>query len=214
MADLWIYDTIGAGFFSEGVTAKQVRDDLAKIKSSERVTVHINSPGGDVFEAIAISSLLSAHRGGVDVQIDGVAASAASFIATLGETVTMAEGSMLMIHDPWTVAVGNRNDMMRAAELLDKVTVSIQDSYARKSGKDADEVRAAMLAETWYTVDEAIEFGLADAKAASPAKAWAVPAVFGYKHCPKVDSAAPEPVDLSAASIAAMRRRLDLARAS
>ena len=165
--ELWIYDTIGEGFFSAGVTAKAVRDDLAKMDTKQRLTVRINSPGGDVFEAVAINALLSEWKGGVDVQVDGLAASAASYIATVGDKVTMAEGSMLMIHDPWTVAVGNAEEMQRAADTLDKIADNLVGAYSRKSGLASAEVRDIMRAETWLTADEAVAKGLRRRSAAT-----------------------------------------------
>lgn len=214
--EIWIYDVIGEGFFSEGVTAKRIRDDLAKVPKDERVVVRINSPGGDVFEATAIRALLSEHKGGVDVKVDGVAASAASYIAMIGETVEIAEGAMMMIHRAWTVAIGNEDDMMAAAKLLQQATEGSVTSYIQKTGRTRDEIMAAMIAESWYTADEAVEFGLADSKIEVQAKAFAIPTQFGYKNAPQGKlggSAAPTGGERSVASIAAMRRRIDLAKA-
>lgn len=210
--ELWIYDTIGEGFFSAGVTAKAVRDDLAKMDTKQRLTVRINSPGGDVFEAVAINALLSEWKGGVDVQVDGLAASAASYIATVGDKVTMAEGSMLMIHDPWTVAFGNAEEMQRAADTLDKIAENLVGAYSRKSGLASAEVRDIMRAETWLTADEAVAKGFASAIGGDKAKACAVSPMFGYKRMPTT-LAGEEPqaqVDKrTPASVAATRRRLD-----
>lgn len=211
-SELWIYDVIGEGWLTEGVTAKRVRDDLAKMAATDRVTVRINSPGGDAFEAVAIMTLLSQHKGGVDVQVDGVAASAASFIATAGDRVTIAEGAMIMIHNAWTVAAGSAAEMLRAADLLGKMDGTLAAAYAAKSGKSEADIRDAMAAETWLTADEAIDFGLADAKVSVAAKAFAIPKEFGYQHAPEHQ---PHHVaGLAPASIAAKGRRLDLLRAA
>ena len=184
MAELWIYDIIGEGVFFDGVTAKGIRDQLADVDAEEEVIVRINSPGGDVFEAQAIRTMLSQRKAPVNVQVDGVAASAASWIATVGDRVSMAEGSMLMIHSPWTVAVGNRAELLAAADLLDKVGGQIANSYAGKSGKEMKDVMAAMDAETWYTADEAKAFGLVDEVLDVKAKAFAIPSELGYKNVP------------------------------
>lgn len=206
--ELWIYDVIGEGFFSEGVTAKRIRDELQSAPSVERLLVRINSPGGDFFEAAAIVTLLSQWQGGVDVQIDGIAASAGSYIATAGENVAIADGAMVMIHNAWTVALGNANELTKTADTLGKIDGTLAAAYARKSGKDAAEIMAAMEAETWYTSDEAIAFGLADSKAELAALAYAIPQEFGYRNGPK-----PASIERPAANIAALKRKFDLTKA-
>lgn len=216
--EIWIYDVIGEGFWTEGVTAKYVRDELAKFKPEDRITARINSPGGDAFEGVAILTMLQQHKGGVDVQIDGVAASAASLIATVGENVTIADGAMLMIHRAWTCACGNEEDLQRAVQLLSKLDGKLADAYVTKCGRDRAEVVEKLNAETWFTSDEAIEFGLCDGKVEIPAKAFAIPKEFAYKHAPanriQQHDPLPQPKDnRTPASIAAMKRRIDLARA-
>jgi ATP-dependent protease ClpP protease subunit len=207
--ELYIYDIIGAGFFEEGVTAKSVRDELAKMDKKQPIEARINSPGGDVFEAVAIRAQLEQWPAGVNVQIDGLAASAASYIATVGGTVSMAEGSMFMVHDPWTVAIGNAAEMAKAAATLDKIADSLVGAYARKSGKTDAEVRETMKAETWMTADEAIAYGLANGKSEERAAAFAIPKAFGFKHPPKPAEAAKQ---RPANKLAAKQRQLDLAR--
>jgi ATP-dependent Clp protease, protease subunit len=209
--ELWIYDIIGEGFFESGVTGKSVRDELAKMDKNEAVNVRINSPGGDVFEAVAIRAQLEQWPAGVNVQVDGLAASAASYIATVGDNVTMAEGSMFMVHDPWTVAMGNAAEMQKAAATLDKIADSLAGAYARKSGKTDAEVRETMRAETWMTVDEAMAYGLADAKSEERAAAFAIPKAFGFKHPPKP---AETPKQRATNQLAARQRQLDLTRAA
>lgn len=206
---LYIYDIIGAGFFEEGVTAKSVRDELAKMDKSERLTVRINSPGGNVFDGVAIRAQLEQWGAGVDVKVDGIAASAASYIATAGDTVSMAEGAMLMVHDPWTFAIGNAAEMQKAAATLDKIAESMVGAYSKKSGKSNEEVRQTMKDETWLSADEAIAYGLADEKNDEKAAAFAIPQAFGFKHPPK---AAEPPKQRSVNRLAAMQRQLDLAR--
>lgn len=206
--ELYIYDVIGEGFFESGVTAKGVRDELAKLSKKDPITVRINSPGGSVFEAVAIRAQLEQWPGGVNVVVDGLAASAASYIATVGDSVSMVEGSMLMIHDPWTLAVGNAAEMQKAAETLDKIAESLVGAYSKKSGKDAATVRQTMKDETWLTVDDAISYGLADSKEEGvSAMACEIPKVFGFKHPPSQ----PEPPKQRPKNeLAALRRRLEL----
>ena len=208
---LYIYDVIGAGFFEEGVTAKSVRDELAKMNKAERLTVRINSPGGNVFDGVAIRAQLEQWSAGVDVIVDGIAASAASYIATAGDNVSMAEGSMLMVHDPWTFAVGNAAEMQRAAETLDKIAESMVGAYAKKSGKSHEQVRETMRAETWLSADDAIAYGLANDKSSDKAAAFVIPAAFGFKHPPQP---AEQPKQRSVNKMAAYQRQLDLAKLS
>lgn len=209
MAELWIYDVIGEDFFGEGVTPKAVRDQLQKMDKTEPLLVRINSPGGSVFDGVAIKTLLDEWPAQVNVQVDGIAASAASYIAMAGDTVTMANGSMMMVHMPWSVVVGNASDMRKEAELLDKVGDQLAMAYATKSGQSMDVVKAALEAETWYTADEAVQHGLADAVLSSPAKAFNVPQEFGYKHAPKVVvEAAATPSERIARKRKSMQRQL------
>ena len=204
---LYIYDIIGAGFFEEGVTAKSVRDELSKMDKTQRLTVRINSPGGSVFDGVAIRAQLEQWAAGVDVKVDGIAASAASYIATAGDSVAMAEGSMLMVHDPWTFAIGNAAEMQKAAATLDKIADSMVGAYAKKSGKSNEEVRQTMKDETWLSADEAIAYGLADEKSDEKAAAFAIPAAFGFKN-PPAEPEQPKPRHKN--ELAAMRRRLEL----
>jgi ATP-dependent protease ClpP protease subunit len=155
-AELWLYDEIGPW----GTTASDVATALSQVPT-DRVTVRVNSPGGSVFDGIAIYNLLRSHAGGVDVVVDGLAASAASFIAQAGETVTMAPHSRMMIHDAIGFAYGNAREMLDLAALLDDLSANIADIYAESSGGDAAAFRELMLAETWLDPAQAVELGLA-----------------------------------------------------
>lgn len=209
-AEIHIYDVIGEDWYGDGCTAKKVRDQLKGIDSAERLLVRINSPGGYVFEAATIMQLLAEHKGGVDVRIDGMAASAASYIAMVGEKIEITAGGMMMIHDPWSIVIGDARDMRAEAELLDKIAVQIVNAYARRSGQSEETIRQAMLAESWYTADEAIAFGLATDKLETVgAKDCTVPKEFGYKNMPRPRSAK---LPIPANRAAAMGRKLQLAR--
>lgn len=155
--ELYIYDEIS----SYGVTAADFVAALNAVNAS-RITLRINSPGGDVFDGLAILNALRAHPANVDVIVDGIAASAASFIAMAGNTVLMSQQSMMMIHDGSGFVIGNAKDMREMADLLDKTSDNIAAVYAKRTGKSKEEWRDAMLAETWYSDEEAVRAGLAD----------------------------------------------------
>jgi ATP-dependent Clp endopeptidase proteolytic subunit ClpP len=155
--DIAIYDEIG--FW--GVTASDFVNELKSV-DAKNIQLSINSPGGDVFDGLAILNSLRQHPASVNVVIDGVAASAASFIAMAGDTVKMAPQSMMMIHDASGLVVGNSQDMQEMAALLDKTSDNIASVYAQRAGGTQEDWRAAMKAETWYTDQEAVDAGLAD----------------------------------------------------
>lgn len=156
--ELWLYEEIG--FW--GVTAADVAASLTPL-AGERVTLRVNSPGGEVFDGIAIFNLLKNHPGGVDVVVDGLAASAASFIAMAGESITMQPHSRMMIHDALAFAYGNAAELTALAALLDDLSANIASIYAERSGGEADAFRELMRAETWLDPAAAVELGLADA---------------------------------------------------
>ena len=154
--ELYLYDEIGPW----GTTAADVATALRGV--TDRVTLRVNSPGGDVFDGLAIYNLLRGHPGGVDVVVDGLAASAASFIAMAGETVTMSAHTRMMIHDAIGFAYGNAATMRELADLLDDVSANIAGIYADRSGRPAAEFRDLMLAETWLSPSQAKDLGLVD----------------------------------------------------
>ncbi len=168
VAELMIYDVIGGDFFSEGVTAKDVR---AAVKSAKGKTINlrINSPGGSVIEGAAILTALDEFAGRIEVDVDGVAASAASVIMMAGDKIRVASNGLVMVHNPYAMAAGGSDDMRRMADLLDKVKDQILDSYMRKAKVPREQMAAYMQAETWFTGAEAVEAGLAD-EAAAPVK--------------------------------------------
>lgn len=160
-AEILIYEDIGEGWFG-GVSAQRVIDDL-KGASGSSVSVRINSPGGDAFEGVAIHNALKRHDGLVTVHVDALAASAASIIAMAGNEIRMGAGSMMMIHNPHTIAWGDAAEMRRAAELLDGVRDGLVAIYeSRFDSPDTQQIIDWLDAETWFTADEAIEAGLAD----------------------------------------------------
>jgi ATP-dependent Clp endopeptidase proteolytic subunit ClpP len=157
-AELLIYDEIGA----YGVSAKSFLADLGELDSKAPLNLRLNSPGGSVFDAVAIYNALQRHEGAVTVTIDGIAASAASYIAMAGDMVVMPENTFLMIHDPSGMVMGNAGDMRSMAEALDKIAGSLVRGYAAKSGRPDEGIAALMAAETWLDAADALELGLAD----------------------------------------------------
>jgi ATP-dependent Clp endopeptidase proteolytic subunit ClpP len=161
--EILLYDEIG--FW--GVTAKDFVLALAQAGDGP-ITLRINSPGGDVFDGLAIYNALRARTSPVNVVVDGLAASAASFIAMAGTTLTMAEQSMLMIHNAWGIVIGDRNDMLETAAVMEKIDGQLASIYATKSGKPAGDISTMMDAETWFTSSEAKAAGMCDAIVTPP----------------------------------------------
>lgn len=163
-AEVMIYDEIGW----YGVTAANFTSDLKAI-DAEAITVRLNSPGGDVYDGISILNSLRDHPATITVIVDGLAASAASFIAMAGEEIVMGRNSELMIHDAWGMAVGNAADLAKLSANLDRVSNNIASIYADRAGGTPADWREVMRAETWYSADEAVAAGLADRVQEKPA---------------------------------------------
>jgi ATP-dependent protease ClpP protease subunit len=170
-ADLYIYDEIMPQWMAEwvgGVSAEGLIAELNEITAGT-INVRINSPGGSVFEAIAIYNTLVSHQATINVFVDALAASAASVIAMAGDTVTMMVGSQLMIHDAMGIEMGNAKEMREFATFLDGQSDNIASIYAARAGGDAADYRQMMIAETWATAQEAVDLGLADKVYSKPA---------------------------------------------
>lgn len=168
-AEIFIYDEIGG---SAGVSADDFVKDLNEI-DSDQITLRINSPGGSVFDAIAIYNALIQHPANVHVRVDALAASAASIVAMAGDTVEMMVGSQLMIHDALGMEQGNAKQMREMGAFLDKQSDNIASIYAARVGDKSPEAlkewRNLMLAETWMFAQEAVDIGLADQVYMKPA---------------------------------------------
>lgn len=147
-------DTSAAGF----------RDALKQLGDVKNINLHINSPGGSVFEGIAIYNMLKQNPAHINVYVDGVAASIASVIAMSGDTIFMPSNAMMMIHNPWTMAVGNASELRKQADDLDQITKSSVQTYLAKAGDKLDEqtLKQLMDNETWLTAQEALNYGLTD----------------------------------------------------
>lgn len=188
-SEIWIYEQIGEDFWTgDGITAKSFQKELALIKASQ-IDLHINSPGGEVFDGITIYNLIKQHPANVTTYIDGLAASIASVIALAGNTVIMAENALFMIHNPYGMAMGDAEEMRKTAELLDKVSGSLVLAYTSKTGKSDSEIQDLMNLETWMSAEEALGMGFADEIAekmdmAACAKFVPVMAKAKFKHIP------------------------------
>lgn len=163
---IYLYDMIVSDQMTAewcgGIDPMTFATELASITAS---TIHlrINSPGGDVFAARAMEQALKEHPANIIAHIDGVAASAATYIALAANEVRISDGAMFMIHNAWTWAAGDRNDLVKTATLLGKIDGTLAKTYADKTGKAIDEIAKLMDAETWFTAQEALDFGFVSA---------------------------------------------------
>jgi ATP-dependent Clp endopeptidase proteolytic subunit ClpP len=183
--EVLIYDEIGA----YGVSAKGFLAELGALPDGVPIDLRLNSPGGSVFDAVAIYNALKRHAGEITVWIDGIAASAASYIAMAGDTIVMPENAFLMIHDPSGLVMGTAEDMRATAEALDKIKGSLIQGYAGKSGKPDEEIASLMAAETWLDAKDALELGFID-RIAEPVKLAASFDVARFRNAPPVLSEA------------------------
>jgi ATP-dependent Clp endopeptidase proteolytic subunit ClpP len=156
-ATIFIYDEIGMW----GITASDLIRDLAGVSAST-ITLRVNSPGGDVFDGIAIYNAIRNHPAVVTVQVDGLAASIASIIAMAGDEITIAKNAFFMIHNAWAGAVGGAEEMRKMADVLDKIDTTLVKTYADRTGQTQRAIRQMMAGETWLTAEEAVELGMAD----------------------------------------------------
>lgn len=164
-AEIIIYEQIGESFWGGGISAKSFSEELKKLDPSvNEITVRINSPGGDVFDGIAIYNRLKQHKAKVIVCIDGLAASIASVIALAGDEIQMGEGALFMVHLPWTMAMGNRNDLENTINRLVDVEDQLVRIYKNKTGMDSTEIKKMLEQETWMDADQALDMGFVDTK--------------------------------------------------
>ena len=157
-----VYDVIGHDYWTgEGVTAKRIAGALRSLGKGP-VTVNVNSPGGDMFEGLAIYNLLREHPGEITVKVLGLAASAASIIAMAGDTIQIARAGFLMVHNCWVLAIGNRHDLRDTADTLEPFDRAMADIYAARTGGELKAMQKLMDAESWIGGSDAIEKGFAD----------------------------------------------------
>lgn len=186
-AEILVYGVIGRGFFDEdGISAKEFVEELNELKNVSEITIRLNSPGGLVDEGKAIYNSLIKHPATISVEIEGAAYSIASVIAMAGDTISIAENAMVMIHDPMTCVCGDAIEMRKVAEMMDKAKLTLITSYKRHVNLSEKEIARAMSEQTWYTAEEAVAAGFAT-EITEEIKMAALfdPSVFNYKNVPE-----------------------------
>lgn len=183
--EIWLYDQIGESFWGEGISAKTFQKELAALGKITTLNVRINSPGGDVFDGLAIYNQLKAHPARVVVDVDGLAASIASIIAMAGDEIRMASNAMMMIHNPHGMAVGDADEMQRVAALLTQVKGSLADTYAARTSQPRAQLEAWMSDETWMSAETAVQYGFADAVASAQSVSASFNLLANYRNVPE-----------------------------
>lgn len=168
-ATIYLYEVIVSDDFWGGVSALTFAKELAATKTPV-INLRINSPGGDVFAARAMESAIREHNSTIIAHIDGQAASAATYVAIAADKVKISEGGIFMVHKAWSIAMGNADDMLQMAALLEKVDETLVTTYANHTGKTAEEILQWMAAETWFTAQEALDAGFVDEITAAPVR--------------------------------------------
>ncbi|MGH0950523.1 head maturation protease, ClpP-related [Bacillus mycoides] len=158
--DLYMYGSISAYSWYDGISSSKVREQLKSI-TAKTINVHINS-GGDVFESIAISNLLKNHSANIVIHIDGLAASGASVIAMAADKIVMPKNTMMMIHKAWTYTAGNAEGLRKVADRLDKIDTAVTESYTSRFVGEKSELETLLAEETWLTAEECQTFGFCD----------------------------------------------------
>ncbi len=171
-ADVFIFgEVVTSGYEWDDIdtSATSFKKDLDALGDLSTINLHLNSPGGSVFDGVAISSMLKQHKATVNVYIDGIAASIASVIAMAGDTIFMPSNSMMMVHNPLTLVWGNAQEIRKQADVLDKISESMKLSYLERAGDklDKETLDNLMDNETWLSAHEAVSYGLADEVIAS-----------------------------------------------
>lgn len=194
MAEIYISGEIGKNpFTNEGLDADAFAKTLAKIPQKERLTIYVDSPGGVAFTGISIHNQISRWAGDVHVIVDGLAASAASLLIMAADHIEMAAGAFMMIHAPWTFAVGSAADLRKAIEVLEGLQKSYVSIYSGRSKLPEDEISAMLDNETWLDGSDAVMHGFADAyvETKNSSKAYVDVAPFNYKKVPELIAKAP-----------------------
>ena len=189
-ATVYVYDYITSDDYFGGVSAIAFAKELAAI-TAPVIHLRINSPGGDVFAARAMEQAVREHKSTVIAHIDGYAASAASYLALAADDIIMAPGAFYMIHKAWTFAMGNADELLSTAALLEKIDTALVDTYAKATGQTAEQIAEWMAAETWFNAQEAVANGFADRVATDDPAAQAHWNLAAYARAPAVQTSAP-----------------------
>lgn len=213
--EVLLYGDIGEDWWGDGISAKAFVEDLQALDESvATIIVRINSPGGDAFDGLTIYQALKRDKRKIITTVDGLAASAATLPMVAGDEVNAAETAMIMVHDPWSIAIGNSREFREMADLLDQIRDQIVLAYDRKDNVDREEITRLMAEESWLSASAALDVGLVDSVSeASVAVSSRVPAGI-YRNTPRnllgphPGPAKPKP---AAHRLAAARRTLELA---
>jgi len=161
-ADVYIYDVIGADFWGDALSAKAFIADVRRI-DNKKINLHINSPGGSVYDGFAIYHFLASLKDmTITAYIDGIAASIASVIAMAADKIIIPEAATMMIHDPWGIVMGNAADLRKEAEVLDGMAAQIAGIYVARTGQDENQVKKWMAEETYFVGNDAVANGFAE----------------------------------------------------
>lgn len=160
--EIWLYDQVGQSFWGDGISAKSFQKELGNLGKVSTITLHVNSPGGDVFDGFAIYNQLKQHPARIEVSIDGIAASIASIISMAGDQISIAKNGMMMIHNPHGMAIGGADEMERVAALLKQVKGNLVQTYVDRTGAETDQISNWMDDETWMTAETALQYGFVD----------------------------------------------------
>lgn len=184
-AEIFIYGDIG-GWWDDSTSADEFTREIAEL-DVETINLRLNSPGGGVFDGVAIYNAVARHPANVIVHIDGIAASIASVIAMAGDEIRIAEGAHMMIHKPWSIALGDSETMRKEADVLDKLEDGIIDIYAARTEQDRDQLEEWVGAETWFLGKEAVDAGFADEMVPAKKKAKSAKSAMlnSFKNTPK-----------------------------
>lgn len=204
-ADVYIYDVVGDPWV--GLDSATVVKQLNAIKSA-KINLRINSPGGMVFDGMAIYNALARHPAEVTTHIDGIAASIASVIALAGKRVLIAENAMMMIHNPWSIAAGDSAEFRKQADVLDQIKETIINTYVTRTSMERAEVAQLMDAETWFTAADAVARKFADETVAGvKAAACFDLSSFGYAKAPAAIAQQPNPIPSATPRSLLLRRQ-------
>lgn len=187
-AELYLYDVIGG--WMGGITAKQVVDDVKALGKIDTLSVHINSPGGDVFEGLAIYNVLKQHPADVIIDIDGLAASIASLISMAGDTIRIADNALMMVHNPMGGQFGTAAELRAKADVMDQIRENMIATYDKRTQLGAEKLSELADAETWMNAAEAKRLGFVD-EITDELQMAACFDLSSFKNAPKLETGAP-----------------------